>query len=356
MNKYIIVALVMSLLGCGKSTDQQKTAEVTTTTGTLEVVAELDINPGNVAVSAEGRVFTSIHPMRTTGFQLVEITDKTTYQAFPNSATQSTADTKSDDKLDTPLGIIFDKKNRLWAIDAGLNLGKTRLFAYDIHSKQEIYRFDIPAELAPANSFVQDVAIDEENEIAYLADFGNPGIIVVDIQNASFRKITHLPSMQSEDIDMMIDGKVALFQGSPARIGLNPITLSDDRETLYYGAMNGTRWYELPTALIRAGAEDGTIIKELKVTGPKPISDGVATDKRGNHYFTNVQNNSIDVLTSTGELKVLKQDALLDWPDNVRIHKDWLYIAVNQLHKTPAFTGAADGAELPFRILRLKFR
>ncbi len=61
-------------------------------------------------------------------------------------------------------------------------------------------------------------------------------------------------------------------------------------------------------------------------------------------------------LSKKGDLSVLKKDLLLDWSDNVRIHKDWLYIAVNQLHKSPAFTGGEETAKSPYRILRLKFR
>ncbi|MEL6823285.1 MAG: L-dopachrome tautomerase-related protein [Calditrichota bacterium] len=361
MKIILTLTIATMLFACGGNTDETSKADNTSSTvnppiGTLEVVAEMDINPGNVAVSKEGRIFTSIHPLRSKKLQLVEVTGKTNYAAFPDMTIQSTAETKSDDKLDTPLGVIFDDINRLWVIDAGLNLGKTRLFAYDIDKRTELMRFDIPQELAPKTSFVQDLAIDAENGLAYLADFGNPGIIVVDINNKTFRKITHLPSMASEDIDMIIDEEVQYFMGEPARVGLNPITLSADNETIYYGAMNGTKWYQLPAAPIRTGESDEAIITQITIAGPKPLSDGVATDKLGNHYFTNIQNSSIDVLSADGNLSTLKQDALMDWPDNVRIHEDWLYVAVNQLHKSPAFTGDKDLAEKPFRILRIRFQ
>ncbi|OEK08945.1 hypothetical protein A8C32_13630 [Flavivirga aquatica] len=356
MKNHIIFSLVFTLISCNTTIKKQALKNLEQPIGTLEIVAEMDINPGNVAVSNEGRIFSSIHPIRAKKLQLVEITSKNTYVPFPNKQIQSTAETKSDDKLDAPLGILFDNQNRLWVVDAGLNIGKTRLFAYNIDTKKELFHFDIPKELAPNTSFVQDVAVDEKNGFAYLADFGNPGIIVVDINNNNFRKIIDLPSMQAEDIDMVIDNKVQYFMGNPARIGLNPITLSADRETLYFGAMSGTKWYHLPTQPIRSGKEDSEITKLISVLGKKPISDGVATDDVANHYFTNIQNNSIDILSKTGILSTLKKDKLLDWPDNVRIYKDWLYIAVNQLHKSPAFTGEKDISEAPFRILRLKYR
>lgn len=358
MNKYSILLLISSaLLSCNTSIKKEKTTQkAVKKIGTLEVVAEMNINPGNVAVSKEGRIFSSIHPLRSKKIQLVEITNKTTYVPFPNLDVQSTLESKSDEKLDTPLGIIFDTKNRLWVIDIGLNIGKTRLYAYDINTRKKLFQFDIPQEIAPSNSFVQDLAVDDKNGFVYLADFGNPGIIVVNIKKNTFRKIVDLPSMQAENIDMIIDGKVQQFMGKPARIGLDPITLSADRETLYYGAMNGTKWYQIPTSTIRNNDEDRKILKLISVLGKKPISDGAATDNIGNHYFTNIQNYSIDVLLKNGKLNTLKKDSLLNWADNIAIHNNWLYIATNQLHKSPAFTGNIDKSKTPFRILRLKYK
>ena len=324
--------------------------------GTLEIVAEMDINPGNVAVSKEGRVFSTIHPMRPNTTKLVEITSKTTYVPFPSEKLQPKTASASDDIFDTPQGLIFDNQNRLWVLDAGFSIGRTRLYAFDIDSKKELMRFNIPKELAPSNSFVQDLAVDDKNGFVYLACVTNPGIIVVDINKNEFRKIIDLPTMQSEDADMVIDGKVQYLNGEPARIALDPITISADKETLYYGAMNGTKWYQLPTKNIRNGATDAVIIKQISVLADKPFSDGADTDEHGNHYFTNIQNYSIDILSKDGKLSVLKKDPLLDWPDSVRIQGDWLYIAASQVHKTPAFANGKELSDGLFRILKLKFK
>ena len=133
----------------------------------LEVIAEMDIRPGNVAVAPSGRVFTTIHPLVNPSFQLVEITGKDSYELFPNAFYQKNTNTPSMDKLDTPLGIRVDQKNRVWIIDAGLNLGKTRLFAFDMDSKKEVFRYDFPEDIAPKGSFVQDLAVDEKNGWVY---------------------------------------------------------------------------------------------------------------------------------------------------------------------------------------------
>lgn len=358
-NISILILITLSLFSCSNKKDKpvsEAPKVAKKEIGTLEVVAEMDINPGNVAVSKEGRIFTSIHPMRPNDIQLVEITGKTTHVPFPNEQMQSTAETKSDEVFDTPLGLIFDDQNRLWVLDAGFNIGQTRLYAYDIDTKKELLRFDIPQEFAPNTSFVQDIAVDAKNGFVYLADVFNPGIVVVDINKNEFRKIIDLPSMQSEDADMVIDGKVQYLNGKPARIALDPITISADKEILYYGAMNGKKWYQLPTRGIRNGVDNNELIKQISVVAEKPFSDGADTDDEGNHYFTNIQNYSIDVLSKDGKLSTLKKDPFLDWPDNVRINGDWLYIAVSQVHKTPAFNNDKELGTPPYRILKLKFK
>ena len=353
--KTVIPILLIVLGACTPTNTKESVLEKAPAIGTLEIVAELDINPGYVAVSKKGRVFTTVHLMRAPEIQLIEVLKDNNYEVFPDSSLQAAPGEKSMGKLDTPLGIYFDDQDRLWIVDVGLNLGVTRLFGFDIEKRTLTHRFDIPEDLAPASSFAQDLAVDEGNGFAYLADFANPGIIVVNMNDTTFSKVTD-STMYAEDLDMVINGSVVHLNGAPARVGINPITLSKDRETIYYGAMSGTKWYSLKTEPIRTNADQEAIMATLKITGPKPISDGVDTDEEGNHYFTNLQNASIDVLSADGELSTLIQDPILDWPDNVRSHGDWLYIAVNQLHKSPPFTGGEEQAELPYRIVRVKFR
>lgn len=320
----------------------------------LEVVAELKVRPGNVAINNEGRVFTTIHPLGNPNIQLVEITGKKSYKAFPDESYQNATGKVSDDKLDTPLGIRIDNNNVLWIIDMGLNLGKTRLFAFDIDTRKEVFRFDFPESIAPKGSFIQDLAVDEINGWVYLADIANPGIIALNTKTKELSRFAD-KTVQSENIDMVIDGNVIHFGGSPARVAVNPITLSADRKTLFYGAMNGTTWYQVSTELFRSGATDVTISKAVKVKGPKPISDGAITDKMGNHYFTNLQHKGVDVLTYDGELKPLFRSSKIDWADNVALDGNgWIYLTVNQLHKTTAFTGEDDQGSAPFYIYRVK--
>ncbi|CAL2090431.1 L-dopachrome tautomerase-related protein [Tenacibaculum sp. 190524A05c] len=358
-NLITIVVFALTIFMC-KSPDKKEKKAITNkdqsvekSDNILQIVAEFESRPGNVAVSNDGRIFTTMHPLDNSPFQLLEIVDSSK-KPFPNEDYQKNGGEASDSKIDTPLGIRIDKNNVLWIIDMGQNLGKTRLFAFDISSRKEVFRFDFPEDVAPKGSFIQDLAVDEENGWVYLADIANPGILAVDTKNKTVRRFAN-ESVQSEDIDMIINNNVINFGGAPARVAVNPITLSNDRNTLFYGAMNGTKWYSVSAELFREGKEDEEISKVIKVVGKKPISDGAATDSKGNHYFTNLQEHGIDRLTASGELKPVIRDTSIDWADNVAVSNDgWLYIVINQLYKAPAFTGAEDLGQKPYYIKKIK--
>lgn len=320
----------------------------------LEVVAELPVRPGNVAVSGTGRVFATIHPLGSSELQLVEIKEKTNYISYPDASFQKNGKPASDSALDTPLGLTFDKNDNLYVIDMGQTIGKTRLWSFDTKTNKLLKTVELPEDIAPKGSFIQDVAVDDVHQWAFLADIANPGIIAVDLKTGKARRFGKAKELQSEDIDMVIDGKVTYFGGKPARVAVNPTTISADRETIYFGAMNGTKWYSLPTKLFRDKADDAVISAAVKIVGDKPVSDGAGIDTKGNHYFTNLPGHAVSKLSAKGKLTDILTDKRLLWPDNVYYRNGWIYISVNQLNTTPAFTGGKDEGHAPYFIYKFK--
>lgn len=349
-NKLTRSLLAMALFGASSMTLAAPAV------GTLEEVAQLPIRPGNVSVTQGGRVFATVHPLDIpSGLQLIEVTGKNSYRPWPSAEYQSTTENKGDERIDTPLGIVQDKINRLWIVDMGFNIGKTRVWAFDIASGKLAHKFTLPSDIAPKGAFVQDLAVDSERGWVYLADIAPPALIALNIKTGEARRFSATPLLQANpNAIMLVDGKPTLFGGKPASVGVNPLTLSKDGETLYFGSMNGLKWYSLPAALLREGASDTALSAAIKTVGDKPVSDGVATDDAGNHFITNLNENGVDQLDSAGRLAPLTRDARLDWPDSVQFGPDsWLYISVNQLHKSKAFTGGEDLGKPPYRIMRV---
>jgi sugar lactone lactonase YvrE len=331
--------------------------------GVIEVVAELPINPGNLAVTAEGRIFATVHQFRRAESQLIEVTGPDSYRPWPNRDWNG-AFGSGPDVLNSALGIRIDGQGRLWVLDNGLGdpPQTPKLVAFALADGEPVFRYDFPPETGPAGSFLNDLAVDDARGFVYIADPGGsrePALVVVDLNKRTSRRFTASPALQSEDVDLVVEGRAIRLRGDdgkvkPARIAVNPITLAANGETLYFGAMNGKTWYRVPTRLFREGAEDATVAAAIAKAGPKPVSDGALTDAAGNHYFTDLAHNAIAVLRPNGRLETLVEDERLLWPDALSLGEpEWLYIAVNQLHRAPMLNGGVEGAQLPFRIMRV---
>ena len=204
--------------------------------------------------------------------------------------------------------------------------------------------------------------MDAKRGFIYIADIGGstkPGIVVVDLNKRSSHRYSTHPSYPGEDLDIVVEGRVMKLPGPdgkprPARIGINPITISKDGETVFFGAMSGKIWFKVPAKLLREKADEQTVNAAIESEGPKPISDGASTDDGNRHYFTNLGNNSIDYLENGKVTTLVKNDQLLLWPDALSFGPDkWMYIAVNQLHNSPPLNGGKEGAQGPFYILRV---
>jgi sugar lactone lactonase YvrE len=334
--------------------------------GQVEIVAELDITPGNVTASQDGRMFASVHGMRRGAAQLIEIKPgKNNWQAFPNKEWNATPGSGRN-VLNSAHGVAIDSKNRLWVTDHGNwmpNNGKPqqpKLVAFDINTKQEVFRIDFPENIGPRGGIMQDLAVDAERGFVYIADCGaTPAIVVVDINKKTARRFTNHASLNAENVDLVVEGQTLKLPDATgkiqnARVPINPITLSADGETLYYGAMNGETLYSVPAKLFRDGAPNAQIAQAIQVAGKKPVSDGISTDAEGNHFITNLRENAIDKLSKEGKLTRLVQDDRFLFPDNVRFGAEsWLYVAVNQLHRSSIFTGNADAGKPPYLIARV---
>ena len=111
-----------------------------------------------------------------------------------------------------------------------------KLVAFDIASRKLAYRHDFERKVAPPGQILQDLAVDSERGFACIADCGpDPAIVVVNTGNSQARRYSGHPSLASEDVELVVEGKPLLFPGAdgrvgPARVGINPITLSADGE------------------------------------------------------------------------------------------------------------------------------
>src|SRR5437762_12254190 len=123
MRASTFVALLL-LAACGGVRLEDRPAGPALPVAALEVVADLDYPPGNIAVSSTGRVFFTRHPNGDPPIKLVELAGGKPVP-YPDEASQTT-------RFDSPLAVRIDRQGRLWTLDfARYGRGQPRLLAFD---------------------------------------------------------------------------------------------------------------------------------------------------------------------------------------------------------------------------------
>jgi sugar lactone lactonase YvrE len=330
--------------------------------GHLEVVATLDVAPGNIAVSSDGRIFFTFHPEgRPTGTKLAELVNAHPVP-FPNARIQTL--TSGLPSLDTPLGVRLDSRGRLWVIDHGMHgLRTPRLFAFDIKTRAMADEYDFPRDVAGRGSFLQDLAVDPAGRYVYIADAGvmakRPAIVVYDtVERRAFRRLERHGSVMDKDYLVNAKGHPLILLGGlfNVHVPLDSIALDRKGEWLYYGAMANEDLFRVRAAdLSDRALSDEELRRRVEVFGPKVQTDGISTDSAGNIYLTDIEHGGIAILTAERQLKTLFVDPRLRWPDGLSFGPGgYLYIADSDLPDNMMRSRGNIEANAPYYIYRLQ--
>jgi hypothetical protein len=333
----------------------------------VQKIVSLDFPPGNVAVSAQGRIFFNYHPFAkaerfvpATLFELVEGKP----QPFPSAEFQS--------KLQGTFGMTVDRQNRLWLIEPrGLDHDRTRLMAIDISSRQVVFEHWLDKAQA---QFAQDLRVSPDGNTVYLADTGlfrftAASLLVLDVKSKSSRVVLdQTSSTQPQNwVTRTAHGPHKLGYGLVSFIvGLDGIELSADGAWLYFATMSHEGAYRIPTAILRnpaaSTAEQQSAIEFL---GKKPLSDGITLDAQGRLILTDIENGGLARLTpattnQAAKLETLTKSAGITWADGVALEPQGSLLFtdsaipkyIDQLARPPASEVLKAGA--PYHIYRVK--
>jgi len=359
------LALAILVIGCGA--DEDKRNPVTASgkplvpASAIEVVLELDMPPGNVTVAPDGRVFFTFHPAAKPALHVAEALPDGNFEVFPDIEWQAARE--DGPYFASPLSLRSDRKGRLWVLDHGDFGSETpSLTAFDIVTREMVHRVEFPKEIANWGSMLNDFWVDDEREIVYIADTSaydfDPALIVYDIPSkGATRFLEDHPSVKPEDHHMVVQGRYIKVFGIPLRVAVDSIALSADGSTLYFGPMTGSRIYRIDTQSLRAsGLGKAEVASRVQEHGPKPSTDGIAADSKGNLYLTAIEHDAVWVMRPDGSLQVLAQDLeLLSWPDGVHLSPDerWLYVTASELQHVLGADLDDLPTQRPFRILRI---
>jgi sugar lactone lactonase YvrE len=352
---YGILLAGLSLLGVSGCSDEPQRA--------LELVASLDQAPGNITVTPDQRIIISLHQFFSPDWRVAEWTSGK-LRAFPDAVIASGG--HKDVRLHSVLGVQSDSEGIVWMLDNGIRGGAIpKLVGWDSRNGKLKELIFLPEPITEADSFVNDLAIDEARNYIYIADPAggdNAALILVNYHSGYARRVLqgHI-SVIPEDLDLVIDDQpVEIKQADGTmvrpRIGVNPIALDAKGEWLYYGPMHGTSLYRIPVAALHdESLSDDALAGEVERYGRKPVCDGISIDKADNIYVTDIANNAIGVIDRSREYRILIQDERLSWPDAFSFGPDGrLYTVANQLHRSALLHGGKQIAEPPFHIFALE--
>lgn len=321
----------------------------------LEEVLSYPLPIGNVAVSATGRVFFTVHPeARPKGNKLLEFVDGAAVP-YPGIGQQA-------ELFDTVLGVAIDRQGNLWTIDHG-NHGtrSVRLLAFDLDSGKIVHDHRLPAEIAPAGSFLQDLQVSADGRTIIIADASfwrkRPAIIVYDVESAAARRaLESHPSVFAEKFVIAHGGNEMRFFGGlvALRGGVDGIALGP--EWLYYGALSGSSLYRVRLRDLRDSAlPPAQLARRVEEYSAKPLSDGFSTDVEGHVYVTDVEHNAIFRIGEDRDPVTLLRSTRVRWPDALSFGPDgWLYVADSALQEVVLQSQENIQANSPYRIFRFR--
>lgn len=330
----------------------------------VDILASLESAPGNVTVTADGRILMSLHQFYSPSYTVVEYKNQT-LQAFPNREL-SAFDSKASLKLDSVLGMRSDSSGVVWMLDNGMRSGVTpKLVGWNTRTDKLHRLIYLPEPIAPKNAFVNDFALDLSRNHAFISDpagGNNAALIVVNLETGAARRVLegHV-SVTAENVDLIIDNIPVQLKDSSGHlsrphIGVNPITEDLRNDWVYFGPMHGHGLYRIKASdLVDESLKPQDLAGRVERYSNKPISDGISIDSDDNIYLGDLANNAIGVIKPDRSYSLLAQGPELSWVDSFSFGPGgFLYAVVNRLHRSAVLNGGDAQSRPPYYVLRVK--
>ena len=165
----LVVRAGSFVFGTGRSLEDRTGAAATPASAAREVVADLDYPPGNIAVSASGRVFLTLHPDGKPPIKVVELVDGKPVP-FPDEAFQQRRATTPHFQT-AARRLRIDRQNRLWVLDfADFGRGQPRLLAFDLDTNALVHQYDFPTRSPGLRSMLNDFQVSPDGGTIYIAE------------------------------------------------------------------------------------------------------------------------------------------------------------------------------------------
>lgn len=308
-----------------------------------------------------------------TYIKLSDSMDSPKLRPYPNWEAHKLPETPGSDppEIVSPFRVRADQCGRLWVLDTGVAdlLGDTQVYSpasllvYDLHNDALLRRYQIPKEQVKEDSFLANIAVEDEicdDAYAYLGDLGKAGLIVYSWKKGSSWRVSHnFFNMDPLAGDFNISG--INFQWQDALFGL---ALSgagrDGFSTLYFHPMTSTHEFSVSTKYLREDSLSSSYhnYKVLGSRGPNAQSSVSFLDKNTGVLFYALPNlNAIacwrtttPAYTMQSQGRVFMSNLSMVFPNDIKVDaKGSLWVLSDRL---PTFMySRLDENDINFRIL-----
>lgn len=352
MKRTLIAALMMS---------------VTLTAGAAElnVAAQSDGMIWNAVAAEGGRVF--VGGPRWTGSQgpALALLDKAGKpQPYPDAGWNGWHPGSNNAIAFVNINAIhLDGKGSLWAIDSGSpDFGGDPLphgakaVQIDLRTNRVKHVYEFPAEVALQGSYVDDIRFHGKH--AYLTDAGKPGLIVLDLETGTSRRVLNNAPSTTAPKDRVIDVAGSIVRGGdgrPLRVNADPFEVSPDGKHLYFGPLSGP-WSQVETRLLDDPKVDAaTLERAVQPWADLPPVGGTAMDAKGNLYFTDLKTSSLRKRAPDGSISTVIQDDRLHWVDAPMIDRaNRIWLPVPQMDRGALFNKGVSKMQWPVTLFTLQ--
>jgi sugar lactone lactonase YvrE len=358
----LIVALLVTLYarygGGGDFPDRTGTPMLRSSV--LETVANLPKPAGNIAVSAGGRVFVSLHPEAQPKYKVVELVNGE-MRPWPSEAFQTGAGEPR--YFRSVLSLRIDRQNRLWTLDyAHHGLERGRLLAFDLKSGEVVHEYEFPKAIAGLGSHLNDFQVSPDGKFVYIAEASffarTPALIVYDVgAHAARRVLERHPAVTAQHYTPVVQGRRMVALGLVSiRPGVDSIALDKNGDWLYFAPVTNLSMYRVHTADLRNEAlSAGELAGKVETWADKTMSDGITIDDGGTLYLSDPEHSAIVLLRQDQTLQTLIKDNMLRWPDGFSWGPDgWLYVTCSSLHQIIGRPPWTFDDNAPYQVYRFK--
>ena len=331
-----------------------------------EVEYELSVGPAGMTITPKGSYIVSLHQYFNPVDRVIEFTKDGEIRPFPTEAISRNAET-APIALDAVQGLESDGEGVVWMLDNGRR-GETvpKIVAWDT-VKNKLHRvIHLPTPATLPTSYLNDLALDPERPVLYIADPASgddAAIIIVNRDTGGYRRVLqgHF-SVIPEDIPMVIEGRP--FQarrpdGSTVQpqTGVNPIAVDRKGKWLYFGPLKGRTLYRISTDHLNdPKLRPVELASRVEGYAEKPICDDISIDAKGNIYLADIENNAIGIIDEKERKYALYEtDPNFLWPGGLCFGTDGrLHFFTCQLNRTRALNAGTDATRPPFHVYKIK--